>query len=163
MGCGFRGRRRELHPPVRRVPRPPLPQRHRFVALTLRGRSPPTAYPSPRLPPLGRPCCERSHGFSIQLNAGQAKGRANGTETVWDNTLITATDTLTVTSGRDTTLKGAQLAGDTVLMNIGGDLLIETLQDVSRYTSKQSSSGLDLSLCIPPICYGSFVQSAAYT
>ncbi|THF59462.1 HNH endonuclease signature motif containing protein, partial [Pseudothauera rhizosphaerae] len=42
-------------------------------------------------------------------------------------------------------------------------LLIETLQDVSRYTSKQSSSGLDLSLCIPPICYGSFVQSAAYT
>ncbi|THF59458.1 hemagglutinin repeat-containing protein [Pseudothauera rhizosphaerae] len=83
-------------------------------------------------------------GFSIQLNAGQAKGRANGTETVWDNTLITATDSLTVQSGRDTTLKGAQLAGDTVLMNIGGDLLIETLQDMSRYASKQSSSGLDL-------------------
>ncbi|THF54892.1 two-partner secretion domain-containing protein, partial [Pseudothauera rhizosphaerae] len=45
----------------------------------------------------------QQNGFSIQLNAGQAKGRANGTETVWDNTLITATDTLTVTSGRDTT------------------------------------------------------------
>ncbi|GHU07806.1 hypothetical protein FACS1894158_16520 [Betaproteobacteria bacterium] len=57
---------------------------------------------------------------------------------------------------------GAQLAGDTVRMDIGGNLLIETLQDLSHYKSQQSSSGFNISLCIPPICYGNFVQSASF-
>jgi len=102
----------------------------------------------------------QQNGFSFQLNASQAKGKANGSETVWDNTLITASDSLTVKSGRDTTLKGAQLAGDTVKFDIGRDLLIESLQDSSTYTSKQSSSGFNLSLCIPPICGGTMVTGS---
>ncbi|GHU07814.1 hypothetical protein FACS1894158_16540 [Betaproteobacteria bacterium] len=101
-------------------------------------------------------------GISVQLNAGQALGKANGNETLWDNTLITASNSLQLQSGRDTTLRGAQLAGESVNMDIGGNLLIETLQDLSRYESKQSSSGFNISLCIPPICYGNFVQSASF-
>ncbi len=83
-------------------------------------------------------------------------------ETVWDNTQIAASDRLSVTSGGDTTLRGAQVAGDSVVFDVGGKLLIETLQDASRYASKQSSSGFDLSLCIPPICFGAIVQSASF-
>ena len=37
---------------------------------------------------------------------------------------------------------------------MGGKLLIESLQDTSSQVSKQNSSGLNASLCIPPICYG---------
>jgi len=105
----------------------------------------------------------QQNGFSIQINAGRAQGKANGSETTWDNTLVTASETLAVRSGKDTTLKGAQLAGESVLFDVGGNLFLETLQDSSRFDSKQSSSGINLSLCIPPICVGSYVQSAAFS
>jgi filamentous hemagglutinin len=102
------------------------------------------------------------NGISIQLSASQMQGKANGSETRWDNTQIAASERLSVTSGGDTTLRGAQVAGDSVVFDVGGKLLIETLQDQSRYASKQSSSGFDLSLCIPPICIGAIVQSASF-
>jgi len=84
-------------------------------------------------------------GLSFQLNASRSQGRADGKETVWDNTQITASDKLSVTSGRDTTLTGAQVSGGTVLFDVGGKLLIETLQDSSKYDSTQSSSGFSVS------------------
>jgi filamentous hemagglutinin len=93
-------------------------------------------------------------GISFQVSANQANGRANGTETTYDNTRITASNTLSVKSGADTTLAGAQLAGDTVKMDVGGKLNIETLQDSSTYSSEQHSSGFSVSVCVPPICYG---------
>jgi filamentous hemagglutinin family protein len=93
-------------------------------------------------------------GISFQLSASQAKGLSRGNETVWDNTQLTATDTLSLRSGSDTTLKGAQVAARSVAFDVGKDLLIETLQDASGYDSKQSHSGFNLSLCVPPICAG---------
>jgi len=41
-----------------------------------------------------------------------------------------------------------------ITADIGGNLAIESLQDRSTYTSKQSSAGVGLNLCIPPFCYG---------
>lgn len=102
----------------------------------------------------------QNNGISFQLSASQAKGQGNGSETTWDNTRITASDSLSLKSGADTTLKGAQLAGQQVNLKVGGDLLIETLQDQSQYQSRQSSSGFSLSLCIPPICYGTPVTGS---
>ncbi|MCE1244338.1 hemagglutinin repeat-containing protein [Oryzomicrobium sp.] len=93
-------------------------------------------------------------GISIQLGIQNAKGKANGSETVYDNTLITATDTLKIKSGNDTTLKGAQLAANHVTLDVGRNLTIETLQDRSQYESEQTSGGFGVSLCIPPFCYG---------
>ena len=87
------------------------------------------------------------NGLSFQLNASRSQGKADGKETTWDNTQITATDKLSVTSGRDTTLKGAQVSGGTVIFDVGGKLLIETLQDSSKYDSTQSSSGFSVSVC----------------
>ncbi|KJV23971.1 hypothetical protein VI06_21860, partial [Aquitalea magnusonii] len=81
-------------------------------------------------------------------------------ETTYDNTLVTASNQLKLHSGNDTTLFGAQLAGKTVNADVGGKLAITTLQDQSQYESHQSSSGFDISVCVPPICYGQFVSGS---
>ena len=49
---------------------------------------------------------------------------------------------------------GAQLAGNTVKMDVGGDLNVVTLQDKSDFASEQHSSGFGISLCLPPQCAG---------
>jgi filamentous hemagglutinin len=99
------------------------------------------------------------NGFSIQVNAGSSQGKATGVETHYDNTLITATDSVKIKSGGDVNMKGAQITADSVKADIAGNLNIESLQDSTTYNSKQSSSGLAVSLCIPPICYGQFVSA----
>jgi len=96
----------------------------------------------------------QQNGISFQVSASQANGRANGSESTYDNTRISANKTLSVKSGADTTLAGAQLAGDSVKMDVGGKLNIETLQSSSTYQSEQHSTGFNMSLCVPPICYG---------
>ncbi|WP_374555774.1 hemagglutinin repeat-containing protein [Aquitalea pelogenes] len=103
----------------------------------------------------------QQNGISFQLGVGQSQGVANGSETTYDNTLVTASNQLNLHSGNDTTLFGAQLAGKTVNADVGGKLAITTLQDQSQYESHQSSSGFDISVCVPPICYGQFVSGSA--
>ncbi|MGE0349253.1 hemagglutinin repeat-containing protein [Hydrogenophaga sp.] len=103
------------------------------------------------------------NGISFQASASRAKGSGEGSETTHDNTVVTATNTLTVRSGADTNLRGAQLAGDTVISDIGGDLNIQTLQDTSQYASDQKSSGFSVSVCVPPICYGNMVTGSVST
>ncbi|RCS56522.1 hemagglutinin repeat-containing protein [Parvibium lacunae] len=102
----------------------------------------------------------QQNGISFQLAAAQARGRSNGSETTWDNSQITASEQLSVKTGRDASLQGAQLAGDRVKLDIGRDLTLQTLQNQSDYQSSQSSSGFSLSLCIPPICYGQTVSGS---
>lgn len=99
-------------------------------------------------------------GISFQLSASRSKGNGDGSETTHDNTVVTATNTLTVRSGADTNLRGAQLAGETVIADVGGDLNIQTQQDTSQYESQQKSSGLSVSVCVPPICYGNMVTGS---
>ncbi|SDE64616.1 Haemagluttinin repeat-containing protein, partial [Variovorax sp. CF079] len=43
--------------------------------------------------------------------------------------------------------------------DIGGNLNIESLQDITNYASQQSSGGVNVSLCIPPICFGEYVSA----
>jgi len=97
----------------------------------------------------------------VTFSASKNTGQGNGDETTYDNILVTASNQLTLKSGHDTTLQGAQLAGKQVTAEVGtdpfgngGNLFIATLQDRSSYTSNQESSGFGISLCIPPICYG---------
>jgi filamentous hemagglutinin len=94
------------------------------------------------------------NGLSFQASAARTSGHSNGSETIYDNTQVTASDNLRIRSGGDTTLQGAQLAGQNVTADIGGNLNIQTLQDQSQYTSEQKNAGFSLSLCIPPLCEG---------
>ena len=95
-----------------------------------------------------------SNGFTIDLAVSQARGKADGDDIGYTNSHVTAGSTVNVNSGGDTTLKGGVITAPTVVADIGGNLNIESLQDSSKFNSKQSSSGLNASLCIPPFCYG---------
>jgi filamentous hemagglutinin len=102
------------------------------------------------------------NGISFQLGAQGTKGHANGTEITYTNTQVragsnSAPATLIFQSGGDTTLKGASATANTVKAEVGGNLNIQSLQDKSAYDSKQASVGAGISVCIPPICYGSMV------
>jgi filamentous hemagglutinin len=103
------------------------------------------------------------NGVTIDLGASQGKGNELGSDVTNANTHVTAGNTVNLHSGGDTTLKGAVVAGETVNADVGGNLTIQSLQDTSFQNDKQSSSGGNLSLCIPPICGGAVVMGSAYT
>ena len=78
-------------------------------------------------------------GISISANANSSKGREKGNG-VWQNeTTVDAGNQLTINSGRDTTLAGAQVSGETVVADIGRNLTITSLQDSDHYDSRQHS------------------------
>ncbi|WP_326543442.1 hemagglutinin repeat-containing protein [Pseudorhodoferax sp.] len=100
------------------------------------------------------------NGISFQGNASTFQSRANGSETVHDNTLVTATNGVRLQSGADTNLVGAQVAGQRVTAQVGGNLNIQTLQDQSEYHSRSSSAGFSVSVCVPPICAGALITGS---
>jgi filamentous hemagglutinin len=78
-------------------------------------------------------------GFYVTASAGRGKGTGNGVTHA--ETTIGASDTLTLVSGNDTTIKGAQLTGNQVIAAIGGNLRVESEQDTDDYASKQQQVG----------------------
>ncbi|WP_457802949.1 hemagglutinin repeat-containing protein [Stenotrophomonas maltophilia] len=86
-------------------------------------------------------------GFSIgaqtgwYVSASTAKGKGSGNGTTHVETVVDADRNLTVISGKDTTLQGAQLSGDKVVASIGGNLSIISEQDTDDYASKQTKAG----------------------
>ncbi|WP_080492923.1 hemagglutinin repeat-containing protein [Burkholderia ubonensis] len=103
----------------------------------------------------------QQNGFTLELGASTAHGNANGNSVTNRDTQITASDTLSMTSGRDTNLRGAEVSGNTVNASVGRDLNIQSQQDTSTYDSKQSSAGFQASICVPPFCYGQTVSGSA--
>ncbi|WAH62626.1 hemagglutinin repeat-containing protein [Xanthomonas hortorum] len=81
-------------------------------------------------------------GYYLTVSAG--KGSAKGNSDLRTESVVTANDTLTLVSGNDTTIQGAQAVGNKVLANIGGDLLIKSEQDTNEYKSKQQQASLTL-------------------
>ncbi len=80
--------------------------------------------------------------FGVTANASASRGKGEGSDVSWTNTHVSAGNTLTLESGGNTNLKGAVATGKQVIANVGGDLNIESLQDTSKYHSKdQSISG----------------------
>jgi len=100
------------------------------------------------------------NGFSIQLGVTQGKGRDNQDDVNYNNTQVSGGQSVNIASGGDLTLKGAVVEANRVTADVGGNLNIESLQDTSIGQSRQSSSGLNLSVCIPPICYGAVVTAS---
>ena len=94
--------------------------------------------------------------------ANQFKGKSNGSDSIWSNTQLEAGQHVNLESGQDTVLKGAVIKGEQVAAQVGGDLILESLQNTSTYTSKSSSSSMGASLCIPPFCAGASTVSGSY-
>ncbi len=82
-------------------------------------------------------------GITFSASGYMGKGSADGQSVQQVNTNVEAGDTLTVRSGHDTTLDGAQAAAKRVVADIGHDLTIRSEQDTMQYHAdqKQVSAG----------------------
>ncbi|HFN7544115.1 TPA: contact-dependent inhibition effector tRNA nuclease [Escherichia coli] len=78
-------------------------------------------------------------GISVFASVNAAKGSEKGNGTEWTETTTDSGKTLTINSGRDTVLNGAQVNGNRIIADVGHDLLISSQQDTSKYDSKQTS------------------------
>jgi filamentous hemagglutinin len=104
-----------------------------------------------------------SNGISFQLGVSANKGDGTGNDVVYTNTQVSGGNKVSLTSGSDTNLIGAVVTAPQVVASVGGNLDIQSLQDTSTFDSKQTSAGIGVSLCIPPICYGSSSVSGNFS
>ncbi|HHP3469083.1 TPA: hemagglutinin repeat-containing protein, partial [Escherichia coli] len=77
---------------------------------------------------------------SVSASANQGKGSEKGNGTTHTETTVDAGNRLTIISGRDTTLTGAQAGGETVKVDAGRHLTLTSEQDSDRYDSKQQNA-----------------------
>ncbi|WP_439115692.1 hemagglutinin repeat-containing protein, partial [Hydrogenophaga sp.] len=79
-----------------------------------------------------------SAGVSVSAAAGKGQGAGSGTS--YSNSQVSGQQVL-IESGGDTTIQGGVVRGEQVTANVGGNLLIESLQDTSRYNETSKSAG----------------------
>ncbi|HFR5735593.1 TPA: hemagglutinin repeat-containing protein, partial [Escherichia coli] len=79
-------------------------------------------------------------GFSLSASVNQGKGSEKGNGTTHTETTVDAGKQLTIISGRDTTLTGAQAGGETVKVDAGRHLTLTSEQDSDHYDSKQQNA-----------------------
>ena len=86
------------------------------------------------------------HGGLTSIDASYGKMKDQGTTTRVTHTgsHVTAQDSLMMSSGKDTTLVGSQLQGQSVTMKTGGNLHIESVQDSETYRGNRSSTGISV-------------------
>jgi len=84
----------------------------------------------------------------VFANANRANGKENGDTDSYTETHITAGQTLTLGSGRDTTLSGALASGNTITGNVGRNLTLSSQQDQDHYASQQRSASVGGSMAI---------------
>ncbi|MGA0569793.1 hemagglutinin repeat-containing protein [Variovorax sp. VNK109] len=77
----------------------------------------------------------------VTVAASRGRGNEAGNDTWYDNTHVSAGNTVVIESGADTTLSGALVSANQVQANVGGNLSIQSLQDTSTYQSRSSNSG----------------------
>lgn len=78
--------------------------------------------------------------FGLYVSANAARGKGDGSGTIHNESLIKATNTLSFTSGNDTTLQGAQLSADRVIGNVGHNLSVISEQDTDKYKNEHAAA-----------------------
>jgi filamentous hemagglutinin len=114
-------------------------------------------------------------GVGITAGISSGNGNADGHDVTWTETRIqggnNTDDTVTLNSGADTNLIGAQVSGNQVIANVGtrstssgqagsGNLNIQSLQDSSSYDSQQESAGISVTVPITGTNWGGSISSA---
>lgn len=103
------------------------------------------------------------NGISFQASASQAKGNSEGSSTRYVNTHVRGGQVVEFDSGGNTVLKGAVVEAPRITGNVVGDLSVESLQDSATYSSKSSSEGGGVSVCVPPVCAGMSTASLSFS
>lgn len=79
-------------------------------------------------------------GLSIFANGNSGLGKEKGNATTWTETTLDAGNQVSLVSGRDTTLSGAQVSADQISALVAGNLSLKSLQDSDHYSAKQSNT-----------------------
>ncbi|WP_295868825.1 hemagglutinin repeat-containing protein [uncultured Veillonella sp.] len=82
-------------------------------------------------------------GFDASANA--AKQKSNTKVTTHTGTTVVGFDAVTITSGKDTHIRGSKVIGKSVTADVGGNLSIESLQDTKTYVGESSNKGFSVS------------------
>lgn len=80
------------------------------------------------------------YGIGVFANVNASKGSEKGNGTAWTETTLDSGGTVSLTSGRDAILNGAQVSGDKIVADIGRDLWMSSQQDSNDYKSTQNSA-----------------------
>ena len=83
---------------------------------------------------------EGGAAFGLYVAANAARGKGDGEGVIHNESRINASETLSFSSGRDTTLEGAQLTADKVVGDVGRNLTVTSQQDVDRYQNESASA-----------------------
>ncbi|BCL92237.1 hemagglutinin repeat-containing protein [Ralstonia pseudosolanacearum] len=97
-------------------------------------------------------------GFGVSASMSKAHGDSNSDAVIHNNTHVTGSDSVTIVSGGDTNLLGAQVNGGKVVANVGGNLNLASQQDTTKASSHQQSMGGGFS-----ISQGGGSASASFT
>ncbi|TLU65640.1 filamentous hemagglutinin N-terminal domain-containing protein [Enterobacter sp. MF024] len=95
-------------------------------------------------------------GLNISASVNRGKGNESGNGTTHSETTVDAGRQVNILTGRDATLTGAQVSGETVKADIGRNLTLTSEQDSDRYDSKQQNASAGGSFSI-----GSMTGSAS--
>ena len=77
--------------------------------------------------------------FGVTVNAAGSRGNTDGRDAAQVMSRLQGGQQVELTSGNDTSIKGALVSGKQVVVNVGNDLTIESLQDTSTYASKDQN------------------------
>ncbi|QCX51751.1 hemagglutinin repeat-containing protein [Ralstonia pseudosolanacearum] len=97
-------------------------------------------------------------GFGVSASMSKAHGDSNSDAVIHNNTHVTGSDSVTIVSGGDTNLLGAQVNGGKVSADVGGNLNLASQQDTTKASSHQQSMGGGFS-----ISQGGGSASASFT
>lgn len=114
-------------------------------------------------------------GVGMTAGISRGDGNADGHDVTWIETQIQAGqqtgDTVTLNSGTDTNLIGAQVSGNQIQANAGtrstssgqagtGNLNIQSLQDSSSYVSEQETAGISVTVPLTGTNWGGSLSSS---
>ncbi|MEX3949948.1 hemagglutinin repeat-containing protein [Paraburkholderia sp. EG287B] len=80
-------------------------------------------------------------GFGVSAAMANAHGDANSDAAIQNASHVNGANSVTVISGSDTNITGSQVNGGKVIAEVGGNLNIASVQDVTNSAAHQSSAG----------------------
>ncbi|MEF3099711.1 hemagglutinin repeat-containing protein [Raoultella terrigena] len=80
------------------------------------------------------------NGLTLNASVNKGKGSESGNMLTHSETTLNAGNNVNITSGRDTTLTGAQVSGNKVIMDTGRNLTLTSERDNDNYDSKQQNA-----------------------
>ena len=81
----------------------------------------------------------------ISISANKGNGNSKESVTSYSPALVSAKNTLSLTSGKDMDIVGSKAQGEKITAKVGGNLNIETLQEKETYEEDNHSTGFGVS------------------